>query len=133
MPGVKEIAVFTRHDPYCSRLVGEADMIIMCDFNNATHSLVNNPLFIHSLLEQSHHHFVDLRIIAVDSEILPIRCSCARIPTALKSLREANMIFRCVMYAAICTVAEVTLWRPVAAYIRYRRRSFCKTGHRLPR
>ena len=36
MPGVKEIAVFTRHDPYCSRLVGEADMIIMCDFNTAT-------------------------------------------------------------------------------------------------
>lgn len=33
MPGFREIAVFTRHDPYCQRLVGEADLIICCDFN----------------------------------------------------------------------------------------------------
>lgn len=36
LPGVKEVAVFTQHDPYCTRLVSEADLIIMCDFNTAT-------------------------------------------------------------------------------------------------
>lgn len=33
LPGVREIAVYTQYDPYCSRLVSEADLIIMCDFN----------------------------------------------------------------------------------------------------
>lgn len=33
LPGIKEIAVYTRHDPYCQRLVEEADLIICCDFN----------------------------------------------------------------------------------------------------
>lgn len=33
LPGTKEIAVYTQYDPYCSRLVGEAQLIIMCDFN----------------------------------------------------------------------------------------------------
>lgn len=35
LPGVKDIAVFTQYDPYCSRLVDEAQLIIMCDFNTA--------------------------------------------------------------------------------------------------
>lgn len=35
LPGTKEIAVFTQYDPYCSRLVKEAGLIIMCDFNTA--------------------------------------------------------------------------------------------------
>lgn len=35
LPGSKEIAVFTQYDPYCSRLVEEASLIIMCDFNTA--------------------------------------------------------------------------------------------------
>lgn len=33
LPGFKEIAVYTKYDPYCTRLVAEADMIICCDFN----------------------------------------------------------------------------------------------------
>lgn len=36
LPGVREIAVFTQHDPYCQRLVSEADCILMCDFNTAS-------------------------------------------------------------------------------------------------
>lgn len=36
LPGVREIAVFTQYDPYCTRLVGEADLIVMCDFNTAS-------------------------------------------------------------------------------------------------
>lgn len=33
LPGFKDIAIYTRYDPYCSRLVSEADLIICCDFN----------------------------------------------------------------------------------------------------
>lgn len=33
LPGIKEIAVYSQYDPYCTRLVGEAELIIMCDFN----------------------------------------------------------------------------------------------------
>lgn len=33
MPGFKDLAIYTRHDPYCQRLVGEAQLIICCDFN----------------------------------------------------------------------------------------------------
>lgn len=33
MPGFRELAIYTRHDPYCTRLVDEADLIICCDFN----------------------------------------------------------------------------------------------------
>lgn len=33
MPGYKNIAIYTKYDPYCSRIVGEADLIICCDFN----------------------------------------------------------------------------------------------------
>jgi phosphoesterase RecJ-like protein len=33
MPGFKEVSVFTRHEDFCRRLIGEADLIICCDFN----------------------------------------------------------------------------------------------------
>lgn len=33
LPGFKNLAIYTRHDPYCTRLAGEADLIICCDFN----------------------------------------------------------------------------------------------------
>ncbi|MDE5868989.1 MAG: bifunctional oligoribonuclease/PAP phosphatase NrnA, partial [Muribaculaceae bacterium] len=36
LPGAGEIAVYTRHDPYCTRLVDEADLILCCDFNTAS-------------------------------------------------------------------------------------------------
>lgn len=33
LPGAGDIAVYTRHDPYCTRLVEDTDLIICCDFN----------------------------------------------------------------------------------------------------
>lgn len=33
MPGFKELAIYTKYDPYCTRLASEADLIICCDFN----------------------------------------------------------------------------------------------------
>lgn len=33
LPGIKEVVVNTQYDPYCARLVSEAGLIIMCDFN----------------------------------------------------------------------------------------------------
>lgn len=33
MPGFEELAIYTRHEPYCQSLVDEADLIICCDFN----------------------------------------------------------------------------------------------------
>lgn len=33
LPGTKDIAVNSQYDPYCARIVSEADLIIMCDFN----------------------------------------------------------------------------------------------------
>lgn len=33
MPGFHDLAIFTKHDPYCQKLVAEADLIICCDFN----------------------------------------------------------------------------------------------------
>lgn len=36
LPGSKEIAVFTQYDPYCTRLVNEAGLLILCDFNTAS-------------------------------------------------------------------------------------------------
>lgn len=33
MPGFKEIAIYTKYDPYCTRLVSESDLLICCDFN----------------------------------------------------------------------------------------------------
>ncbi|MCM1369790.1 MAG: bifunctional oligoribonuclease/PAP phosphatase NrnA [Candidatus Amulumruptor caecigallinarius] len=36
LPGVNDVVVNSQYDPYCVRLVGEADLIIMCDFNTAS-------------------------------------------------------------------------------------------------
>lgn len=36
LPGIKDIAVNSQYDPYCSRLVSEAGLIIMCDFNTSS-------------------------------------------------------------------------------------------------
>lgn len=33
IPGYKNLAIYTKHDPYCQRLVSDADLIICCDFN----------------------------------------------------------------------------------------------------
>ena len=44
LPGFKELAIFTKHDPYCQRLVGEADLIICCDFNKPSRQDQLEPL-----------------------------------------------------------------------------------------
>lgn len=36
LPGIKDVVVYTQYDPYCSRLVADAGLIIMCDFNTAS-------------------------------------------------------------------------------------------------
>lgn len=33
LPGFKEVVVYTRYEPWCERLVHDADLIICCDFN----------------------------------------------------------------------------------------------------
>lgn len=33
LPGFKDIAIYTRHDPYVTRAISEADLLIGCDFN----------------------------------------------------------------------------------------------------
>lgn len=44
LPGVKDIAVYTMHEPYCTQLVNEADLIILCDFNTASRQADLAPL-----------------------------------------------------------------------------------------
>ncbi len=36
LPGASEIVVYTQHEEYTKRILGESDLIIMCDFNTAT-------------------------------------------------------------------------------------------------
>lgn len=33
LPGVKDILINSQYDPYCARIVNDADLIVMCDFN----------------------------------------------------------------------------------------------------
>lgn len=44
LPGFKEVAVYTRHDPYCQRLLSEADLLICCDFNSPSRQDHMGPL-----------------------------------------------------------------------------------------
>ncbi len=44
MPGFKEVAVYTRHDPYCQSLVENADLLICCDFNKPSRQDLMGPL-----------------------------------------------------------------------------------------
>ena len=44
MPGFKDLAIYTKHDPYCQRLVNEADLIICCDFNKPSRQDQLEPL-----------------------------------------------------------------------------------------
>lgn len=44
MPGFKDLAIFTKHDPYCQQLVADADLIICCDFNKPSRQDQLGPL-----------------------------------------------------------------------------------------
>lgn len=64
LPGVKEIAVNTQYDPYCARLVGEAGLIIMCDFNTPGRQGDLAPLIEGADCEKiliDHHRGPDIR------------------------------------------------------------------------
>lgn len=67
LPGFKDIAVFTKYDPYCQRQVNEADLIICCDFNKPSRqdqleSLIQNAQCTKVMID--HHekpdYFADL-------------------------------------------------------------------------
>lgn len=44
LPGFKDIAVFSKYDPYCTRIVNESDLIICCDFNKPSRQDQLEPL-----------------------------------------------------------------------------------------
>lgn len=44
LPAFKEISIFTRHDDYCRRLIGEADLIVCCDFNQPSRQDALGPV-----------------------------------------------------------------------------------------
>ncbi|MDE6006864.1 MAG: bifunctional oligoribonuclease/PAP phosphatase NrnA [Muribaculaceae bacterium] len=63
LPGVREIAVYTQYDPYCSRLISEAELIIMCDFNTATRQGELTPLIQNATCDKvliDHHLYPDI-------------------------------------------------------------------------
>lgn len=69
LPGFKEIAVYTRHDPYCKKVVDEAELIICCDFNTPSRQDELAPLIQGAACRKvliDHHqepeHFTDLMI-----------------------------------------------------------------------
>lgn len=67
LPGFRDLAIFTRHDPYCQRIVEEADLIICCDFNKPSRQdqlegIIQNARCVKVLID--HHedpdYFADL-------------------------------------------------------------------------
>lgn len=65
MPGISEIAVYTRHDPYCQRVVDNADLIICCDFNTMSRQDHLAPLIEGATCKKiliDHHQEPDMRV-----------------------------------------------------------------------
>lgn len=69
LPGFKEIGVFTSHPEFCERMIGEADLIICCDFNVPSRQDSLSPLIQNAHCRKimiDHHqepgHFTDLEI-----------------------------------------------------------------------
>lgn len=64
LPDFNEIAVYTRHDPYCTRLVEDCDLIICCDFNTSSRQdhlapLIDSAKSTKILID--HHQDPDMR------------------------------------------------------------------------
>ena len=62
LPGVNEIAVYTMHEDYCRRLLNEADLVLMCDFNTSTRQGNLGPLVEASPARKvliDHHRYPD--------------------------------------------------------------------------
>lgn len=68
LPGSSEIAVYTRHDPYCHRLVEEADLILCCDFNQPSRQdhlapLIHESKAIRVLIDHHEEPDVDCAVM----------------------------------------------------------------------
>lgn len=66
LPDFNEIAVYTRHDPYCTRLVEESDLIICCDFNTPSRQDHLAPLIQNSKAPKvliDHHQCPDMQTV----------------------------------------------------------------------
>ncbi|MDE7382113.1 MAG: DHH family phosphoesterase, partial [Muribaculaceae bacterium] len=62
LPGFKEIAVFSKYDPYCTRIVKESDLIICCDFNKPSRQDHLEPLIQETEVNKiliDHHLYPD--------------------------------------------------------------------------
>lgn len=64
LPGVKDIVVNTQYDPYCTKLIDEADLIVMCDFNTFSRQGDLGPLIENAKCKKvliDHHREPDIR------------------------------------------------------------------------
>lgn len=62
LPGFADIAIYSRYDPYCSRLVNDADLIVCCDFNKPSRQDHLEPLIQNAKCPKvliDHHQFPD--------------------------------------------------------------------------
>lgn len=58
LPGFSDIAIYSKYDPYCTRIVNEAELIICCDFNKPSRQDHLAPLIQESKAEKiliDHH------------------------------------------------------------------------------
>lgn len=65
LPGFNEIATYTQHEPYCRRLVEEADLIVCCDFNKPSRQDSMAPL-----IQEAH-----CRKVLIDHHQDPDKCA----------------------------------------------------------
>lgn len=66
LPGIKDIAIFTQHESYCRRIVSEADLIVMCDFNTSSRQGNLAPVIVDA----------DCRKVLIDHHRLPdVECN----------------------------------------------------------
>lgn len=63
LPDFNEIAVYSKHDPYCTRLVEDSDLIICCDFNKPSRQDHLAPLIQEAVAKKvliDHHQGPDM-------------------------------------------------------------------------
>lgn len=64
LPGSNEIAIFTQHEAYSRRLLAEADLVLMCDFNEEKRQDNLGPVVTASPAAKvlmDHHKFPDIQ------------------------------------------------------------------------
>lgn len=95
LPGFREIAIYTKHDPYCHRVIEDADLIICCDFNKPSRQDQLEPLIQNANCTKvliDHHedpdYFADLTFSYPD---MSSTCELVfRIVAAMGLYRELN-------------------------------------------